>query len=456
LLSSQAFELSAKLCGTSKPSYISNQLIQKIGHPLSNMRRIVAIETDIVWNPLFGKPRTAQIQDNGGLQRQNRVQFQWWTLFLGVLTLASRLIFTSSPYFVDGPRHVYFIEQGQILVSFPPGYFLFGETAKIISDLLHVSVATAISIMNVSFSICGVIIFANLATRLIPGILGILLAFCYAFSDTVWFVADIHSTYAAVTFFVPAVLYAICIDESGWLTGVLWAAMTGFRPSDGVFLLPFVLFAVGRRGMRHVSIFIIAALPVLAVWYIPTVKHFGGILSPLTAAGGKAHHLANGLFVNEPWQRKVGNLVHIAFGSFNAWNILTPFLCIGCFSRATWTRAALLCMTPGLLFFTFYFFSDSTYYAYLIAPGFLLAGVGLQQLRPRYGVAVASIALSISILQMTVARPLQSRTVTAAVINAYCLKYSGWGIRNQYDPRLRDTLKTISNTSSMRSATRDE
>jgi hypothetical protein len=414
-----------------------------IDRPFSS-REIVAIETDIICDPLFNKPRKAQIHDNGGLKRQSRAGFQWWTLLLGVLTLASRLIFTSSPYFVDGPRHVYFIEHGQIFVSSPPGYFLFGETAKIISVLLNVSAATAISIMNVSFSICGAIIFANLATRLIPGILGVLLAFCYAFSDTVWFVSDIHSTYAAITFFVPAVLYAICIDESGWLTGVLWAAMTGFRPSDGVFLLPFVLFAVGRRGMRHVAIFAIAALPVLAVWYIPTARHFGGSLfSPLTAAGGQAHHLANGLFVNEPWQRKVGNLVHIALGSFNAWNILTPFLFIGCFSRTTWTRAALLCFTPGLLFFIFYFFSDSSYYSYLIAPGFLLAGVGLQQLRPRYGVIVTFIALSISILQMTVARPLQSRTVTAAVINAYCLKYSGWGIRNQYDPRLRDTLELI-------------
>jgi hypothetical protein len=424
---------------------LRSNLVQKIGQTTLRIKEeIVAIETDVTWNPVFGKPRTAQFRDNGGLNRQNRAGFQWWTLLLGVLTLASRLIFTSSPYFVDGPRHVYFVEHGQIFVSSPPGYFLFGETAKIISDLLNVSAATAISIMNVSFSSCGAIIFANLATRLIPGILGILLAFCYAFSDTVWFVSDIHSTYAAMTFFVPAVLYAICIDESGGLTGVLWAAMTGFRPSDGVFLLPFVLFAVGRRGMRHVSIFAIAALPVLAVWYIPTARHFGGgLLSPLTAAGGQAHHVANGLFVNEPWQRKVSNLVHIAFGSFNAWNILTPFLFIGCFSRATWTRAALLCITPGLLFFTFYFFSDSTYYAYLVAPGLLLAGVGLQQLPPRYGMTVTFLALALSIGQMTIARPLQSRTAAAAVMNAYCLKYSGWGIRNRYDPRLRDTLEII-------------
>jgi hypothetical protein len=44
---------------------------------------------------------------------------------------------------------------------------------------------------------------------------------------------------------------------------------------------------------------------------------------------------------------------------------------------------------------------------------------------------------------MTIVRPLQSRTITAAVMNSYCLEYSGWGIRNQYDPRLRDTLEIV-------------
>jgi hypothetical protein len=250
-----------------------------------------------MWNPFLEESRAAERLDNQCLTGKNSAGFQWWTLCLGALTLASRLIFTSSPYFVDGPRHAYYIEHGQIFVSSPPGYFLFGKTAKIISDLLNVSATTAISIMNMSFSTFGAIIFANLATRLIPEILGILLAFCYAFSDTIWFVSDIHSTYAAMTFFVPAVLYAICTDENGWATGILWAAMTGFRPSDGVFLLPFLLFAMGRRGMRHVAIFVIAALPALAVWYIPTARHFGGsLLSPLTTAGHQAHHLANGLF----------------------------------------------------------------------------------------------------------------------------------------------------------------
>jgi hypothetical protein len=371
--------------------------------------------------------------------------FQWWPLVLGAVALFSRFIFTSPPYFVDGPRHVYFIEHGQIFLSSPPGYFLFGKTAKLISQMLNVSVTTAIFIMNALFSSLGAVIFANLTRRLFPGLVGVLLAFCYAFSDTVWFVSDIHSTYAAMTFFVPSLLYAIWVDESSWLTGLLWATMTGFRPSDGVFLLPFMLYATRKKGMLHVVKVAIVALPMILIWYIPTERHFGGgLLSPLTAARITAQHLSNGLFSDESRIRRLGNLVHIALGGFNAWNILGVFLFIGCFSRATWTRSALLCIAPGLLFFSLYFFSDSTYYAYMVAPGLMLAGEGLRKLQPKYAVIVTSVSLLISITQMTVARPLQSGTAAAAVINSYCLKYSGWAIRNQYDPRLYDLLKTIS------------
>jgi hypothetical protein len=367
----------------------------------------------------------------------------WWTLLLGALTLASRFLFTSAPYYVDGPRHVYFIEHGTLFTTSAPGYFLFAETVKILSQITSMSVPAAISLLNISFSTAGAIIFAQLASRLFPGRLGILLSFCYAFSDIVWFVSDIHSTYAAMTFFVPALLYAIWINETVWLAALLWALMTGFRPSDGVFILPFVIFVI-ERSMQRIAIFVAVALPVVALWYIPSAKHFGGsFLSPLTAAGVQAHHLANGLFTTEPWRRKLANLVHIAFGSFNAWNILSPFVFLGCLSRTVWIRSVVLFMVPGLLFFSLYFFSDCTYFAYLVAPGFLLAGEGLQRLRPNSAVIVASCTLLLSIAQMTIARPFQSQKVTAAVINSYCLKYSGWAIRKQYAPRLHDTLETL-------------
>jgi hypothetical protein len=391
---------------------------------------------------VVGLRDSAPTRDDDG---QSRRGYPWWTWVLGVLALLSRLLFTSAPYFVDGPRHEIAVRLGgTIFVHSPPGYFLFGETAKIISQILHVSAGSALSILNVSFSSLGVVVFANLSRRMFPGSLGAWLAVCYAFSDMVWFVADIHSTYAAMTFFAPALLYMLWFDESGWLAGLVWAAMTGFRPSDGLFVLPFVIFVMGRRSLRQMVFFAVTALPLVALWYVPTLRHFGGdLLSPLRAAGAQAHYLANGLLVNAPWKRRIGNLVHLAFGCFNAWNVLTFFVVAGCFSRERWTLSALIYFAPGLLFFVLYFFSDPAYFAYLIAPGFLLAGAGLQRMRPRYAVIFCSFALLISVLQMMVARPIRSASFAGAVINSYCLKYSGWAIRHQYDPRLRDVLDAM-------------
>jgi hypothetical protein len=369
-----------------------------------------------------------------------RPAFPWWIVILCILTLASRVVYISGPYFVDGPRHVEAIMSGTIFIS-PPGYFLFAESAKAISLALNVSVPSAIAILNIFFSISGVAIFADLARRFFPGMLGVTLAFCYAFSVIVWFAADIHSTYAAMTFFAPALLHTIWIEESGWAAGLLWAAMTGFRPSDGVFVLPFVIFMTGRRGARQIVSFASAALPVIALWYIPTARHFGGVLSPLHSAGAQAHGLANGLFINVPWKRKFGNLIHVAFGGFNAWNILTPFVFVGCFSKSTWSRSALIYVVPGVLFFSLYFFSDAAYFAYLVAPGLLLAGEGLQLMRLKNAVIIAALAVLISIGQMMLVRPISSRSVASAVINAYCLQYSGWAIQHHYNPRLRDTLE---------------
>src|ERR1700755_3586446 len=98
--------------------YTSKQSSTKVQQSTLRIKKeTVAIETDVTWNPLLSKSATVQFRGNDGLNRQDRAGFQWWMLLLGVLTLASRLIFTSSPYFVDGPRHVYFIEHGQIFVS---------------------------------------------------------------------------------------------------------------------------------------------------------------------------------------------------------------------------------------------------------------------------------------------------------------------------------------------------
>ena len=181
------------------------------------------------------------------------------------------------------------------------------------------------------------------------------------------------------------------------------------------------------------------------VWYLPTMRHFGGnVLAPLGAAGGQASSLANGLLAHAPFLRKVGNLFHLVFGIVDAWGLLTPFLLIGMFKRSSWRRPVLLWMVPGFLFFVLYFFSDPVYLTYLIGPGILLAGAGLSVLRAPSRTLVAVATLLFSTTQMALLRPVQVTGVKSAVINAYFLQYSGWALNHQYALRLRYALDKVS------------
>jgi hypothetical protein len=367
---------------------------------------------------------------------------RWWFLpLLSIVTLVSRLAYRSAPYYVDGPAHVTAISSGVVFIQ-PPGYYLFGETARWISILAHISPALSITALNVLFSVAGVLIFSRVAAHMFSERLAMLLSLAYAFSDTVWFVSDIHSTYAAMTFFGPALLYAVWIEENWWLAGLLWGAMTGFRPSDGVFLSPFVLFALWRKRPRDIVIFVLTSMSIIACWYVPTVKHFGGsLLSPLSASGSQVQRVANGLLTHASFTRKIGNLVHIVFGAFDAWSILAPFVVIGgLVAKDKWSRQSLVWMGPGILFFICCFFSDAVYLSYAIAPGFILAGAALSRLRPKTSIIIASMAVLISFSQMMIARPLAPTTTSRAVLNSYLLQYSGWAIDHRYWSRLRDDI----------------
>ncbi len=224
--------------------------------------------------------------------------------------------------------------------------------------------------------------------------------------------------------------------------GPLWALMSGTRPSDGVFVLPCLLVLLVKKPIQTKIVFLLTALPVALLWYVPTVHHFGGhLMSPLSAAGTQVHKLANGLFVSGvSWRRKIGNLVHIALGALNAWNILTPFILIGLFTTARISRVVLLWCLPGFLFYVLYFFSDSTYLAFMIAPGLLAGGLILQQLSKKRASLVLACAIVFSVVQMIAMRPVSVTGAGTAILNAYSLKYSDWGLKHQYAARLADLI----------------
>ena len=82
---------------------------------------------------------------------------------LAILTLLLRIMGASGPYFSDAFRHINAIESGRLVIH-TPGYFLFNASGFVVSHLFHVSVANALQILNITFSVFGAVVFYFLLT----------------------------------------------------------------------------------------------------------------------------------------------------------------------------------------------------------------------------------------------------------------------------------------------------
>lgn len=369
---------------------------------------------------------------------------RYWPVLLSLVTLLSRLIYTSAPFYVDGPAHVQAIRSGTLFIQ-PPGYLLYAELGRVVASGLHLSPGGALHWINVLSSTVGVFLFATLALRLFSPKLAVMLSSCYAFSDVIWFVADIHSSYALSAALVMGLLYLSWREDAGWWMGAVWALETGVRPSEGVFMLPFVALTLWRQGRVPLLRFACVALPLLALWYLPTVQHFGGgMLSPLRSSEEQLGPLTNGLFTHETLPKKAANLLHLSCSIFNAWNVMTLALVGGLLlTKQSWVRSLGWVLLPGFAFYAVIFFSDPAYLAYLVAPGFLLAGEGLRRLSEWRQWTIATATLVISVSQMMLFRPIVPHSTATAVLNSYVLEYSGWAIRHQYFMRLEKAMKAV-------------
>src|SRR6202789_3262263 len=190
---------------------------------------------------------------------------------IALVALVLRVVSASGPYYVDAMRHVYAIESGWLVIH-PPGYFLFNAIGFLLSHLLHVSAGSALQILNIAFSVAGAAVFYLLVSRIAAIPSPFLLALAYVCSPIVWFAGDIHSTYAAMTLFAPLLILVVECEQSFIWGCVLWAVMTGFRPSDGVFVLPWMVFQALRFPWKKRLIGMAAAIPLVAAWWIPTAK----------------------------------------------------------------------------------------------------------------------------------------------------------------------------------------
>jgi hypothetical protein len=362
---------------------------------------------------------------------------------LMLLTLLLRIGSASAPYYVDAPRHVSAIESG-LLVIHPPGYFLFNVTGFFFSHLLHISAGQALHIVNVTFSVLGVAVFYLLVSRWTSISSPFLLSLAYSCSPIVWFSGDIHSTYAAMTFFAPLLILVLEVENRLVLGWAVWALMTGFRPSDGVFVLPWMIYHTWRFSRRKQLAAVLIAMAIVAAWWVPTAQRYGGVLlSPLLTSQQQVDGLAQGVLTGHLGVHAVINAVHTMAGVILTWGLLTPAVCLGAFA---WTHSALarsmtIFLAPGLAFFLLYYFSDATYLAYMAGAGMVLAGLYVANQRPVTQRAIYAIAVCASVLFMVSARPADGKPSTLrAVADAYFVRYSVPSLKAQRGPRLAKLL----------------
>lgn len=370
-------------------------------------------------------------------QTRGRSRTIAWLVLLLAISGFLRLICVSSPYFIDAPRHVGVIERGVLILRAPPGYYLFNLTGLTVSRMLHCSAAQALTGVNLLFGELGVLLFAVLCLRRFTRGHAVLLTLCYAMSPIAWFASDVHSTYAAMTAFAP--LLFLCFED--WdafaLGCFFWAMMTGFRPSDGVFVLPWILWQGYRRSWSVRLRGVLFATPMLLAWLIPTVHRFGGLRALLHSTGGQAGGLAAGVLTGRLSSLAAMEIVRTVAGMTLGWGLLFPVVGFALVWRVRSSRprlSALIWTVPGLLFFALYYIADPIYVAYFIAPGFIAAGHLLRD-RPARWLAGCYVTSAVaSLLFMLLVRPVAVSGTGTAVMNAYALKYTRWSLKHRYAP----------------------
>jgi len=362
---------------------------------------------------------------------------------LAVFALALRCSSVSLPYFADSFRHVNAIADGSLIIQ-PPGYFLFNLTGFIASRLLPLSITHALDVINISFGVSGVLVFYALCRRLFDSQPALLLSLVYACSPLTWFASDVQCTYASMTLFAPLLLFLLKGKKNFVLGCFVWALMTGFRPSDGFFVFPWMLYeAIEVTWSTRLKGSLFAAAGFL-LWWIPTAQRFGGtILSPITSSRGQAARVAKGVLTGHPSFYSLVNFLRGCTGMTLAWGILTPLVVIAILWlwRDGWVRSVTVWMAPGIIFFLGYFVSDATYFSYCVAPGLIAVGFLLVKLgRQRLQAGIYSLAIVCSLLFMFGARPIAPKTKPGALVDAYFVSFSAWALRHQYGPTLLELM----------------
>jgi 4-amino-4-deoxy-L-arabinose transferase-like glycosyltransferase len=357
-------------------------------------------------------------------------------LLLAGFVLVSRVLCRGPLYFGDGPSHVASIADKSYIIQ-PPGYWLFNRIAGLFADPV-----LAISVMNILFSVAGVVVFYYAARFFTKPLGAFAAAFAYGTIFYAWFSGEIHCTYASQLFFPVATFYLFLRYDHEktarllWIAALVYAIGTGFRPSDGVFLVPLVLYFAIFRIPRKERFIFLSLIPLFCLsWIIPTwiafrqygdggVQGFATYVSYITRvqsvlSGVRMYTLANPVRYLLPllvgfWP-VLGLAVRNAIRMWSDWRV----------------KALILWIVPGSLFFIVILISDAPYLNFLSAAILLLAIAG-----PRPASRWMTVTALWNAVVFLALGPIPSQKLPVNIVNSYVLRTTRGAIKQRYTLKL--------------------
>jgi 4-amino-4-deoxy-L-arabinose transferase-like glycosyltransferase len=353
-------------------------------------------------------------------------------LALAVFTLVGRLLCIGSIYWADGPRHIRSILDKTYIIQ-PPGYWIFNR----IAGLFHNPV-TAISAMNISFSVAGVVVFYYVSLLFTDRKNAFLAALAYSAVFYIWFAGEVHSTYASQALFPISTFYALlCYDQRKtqrwllWLAALLFAIGAGLRPSDGAFLLPMVMyFSAVRLTKKTGAFFLTLSLSLCLIWLIPTALAYRHGETGLPGAGLymsdilKTRSIMAGINIYS-----LANVTRYALPLLVGFWPVLPAALLGLIQHwDDWRiKMMFLWILPGSLFFTLSYMSNAPYLVFLSAPVLLLAINAARMM------VVTAMWNAVLFLSFT---PIPSERLLVNIWNCYAIEYTRYAIDHKWSPNL--------------------
>jgi 4-amino-4-deoxy-L-arabinose transferase-like glycosyltransferase len=363
-------------------------------------------------------------------------RFAVW-LFIGVF--ASRALTSTSAYFGDALLYLGAIHSHTYVIQ-APGYWLFNRTAA-----LFPNPEIGIAIMNWLFSAGGAVVLYLATRKLTSENVARVAAIAYASIFFAWFSGNIHSPYASQLFFPIAVfLFLLHYREDPnprWLiaAGALFALGTGFRPSDGVFFAPVLIYCLSKARWTHALACVGIIVAICPAWLVPQQIALAHVSDPVEkSTGGHLANIASGILASGFSLYALANVLRYVLPLGLA---LFPLLVLILRRRAD--PLLWLWILPGSIFFLLVYVSDAPYLDYLVAPFLILAATNTAVPAKRkvflfVACAAVNLIFYLGCRPITFSNP---KLQTAEYLfEADLGKYTWYDLQHHYQPLARDLL----------------